>query len=62
MDAADVERMRRLAFELQEFNRLRQSEMSERERVERCAQPPVPEGCALACAPASARAAAPLCA
>ncbi|KAF5837706.1 hypothetical protein DUNSADRAFT_4016 [Dunaliella salina] len=35
MDAADAERMRRLASELQEFNKLRQTEMSERERLER---------------------------
>jgi hypothetical protein len=36
MDAADATRMAKLAFELQEFNKLRQSEMSERERIERC--------------------------
>mmetsp|Transcript_9890 Transcript_9890/g.26860 ORF Transcript_9890/g.26860 Transcript_9890/m.26860 type:complete len:479 (+) Transcript_9890:2866-4302(+) len=35
MDAADAERMRKLASELQEFNKLRQTEMSERERLER---------------------------
>lgn len=35
MDAADVERMRRLAAELQEFNNLKRAEMSEKDRVER---------------------------
>lgn len=34
-DSADRERMRRLAAELQEFNRLRQMELTERERRER---------------------------
>jgi hypothetical protein len=28
--------MAKLAFELQEFNKLRQSEMSEREHIKRC--------------------------
>ncbi len=34
-DAADRERMRRLAAELQEFNRLKQMEISESDRRER---------------------------
>lgn len=38
-EADDRERMRRLAAELQEFNRLRQAEMSERERRERWVAP-----------------------
>lgn len=36
-DMADKDDMRRLAAELHEFNRLRQSELSERDRRERCA-------------------------
>ena len=35
-DRSEAERLKRLASELYEFNRLKQTQMSEKDRVERC--------------------------